>query len=321
MAPAHLLRALPLSTKIAVASLVSVTLALLVVKVYNDDLSTPVPYIQLLPRYAVFYPWVFVTAVFAEVSILGFLVSLALLVVATKYVEKFWGYKEVLKFICLVGSLTNLITVIVVIIINVLRNNVHGMNQPLGGGVLYYIGFLVVLKQVIPEQNVLLFQGLVTFRLKHLPFILLVLGFAWSIFFKSFYPVLPAFIAFIVSYNYLRFFQSFYAESLLPTNSSATAATRNSGIIRGDASDAFLLMEFFPSAFAPALCPIINGIYDVSVLLSIVTPYDDDAIELSNLRVRNMSQQAANMAKRGNSEADRRRQVALQVIEERENQQ
>lgn len=323
MASGQLISSLPLSTKIAVACLVLVSFTLFVIKITQNDASEGnlIPYIQLIPRYAIFYPWVFATAVFAEISFVGFLVSLAVLVVATKYVEKFWGYKEVLKYIFLVGILTNLITVIMVIIINMLRGNVQGMNQPLGGGASYYMGFLIVLKQVIPEHNVVLFQGLVNFRVKHFPFILLVLALVWSIAFKSLYPIFPAMFSFIVSYNYLRFIQSFYADSLLPTVNPASAANANTNIIRGDASDAFQLIEFFPSALKPVLQPAINGVYDVAVLLSLIAPFDEDAIELSNLRVQNMSQQAEVMSNKANTEADRRRQVALQVIEERINQQ
>lgn len=323
MASAQLISSLALSTKLAVACLLSVSFTLLVIKLtlIDADQSFLVPYIQLIPRYAIFYPWVFATAIFAETSIVGFLVSLAVLVVATRYVEKFWGYKEVLKYIFLVGILTNFVTVIVVIIINMLRGNVKGMNQPLGGGASYYMGFLVVLKQVIPEHNVVLFQGLVNFRVKHFPFILLVLAFVWSIVFKSFYPIFPATFSFIVSYNYLRFVQSFYADSLLPTVNPASLGNADTSIIRGDASDAFQLIEFFPSALKPILEPVINGVYDISVLLSLIAPFDEDAIELSNIRVQTMSQQAVDASKKSNSDADRRRQVALQVIEERNNQQ
>lgn len=321
MVPAFLISGFPRSTIISVSCLLIVSILLLAFKVYNNDRAALVPFIQLLPRYAIFYPWVFATAIFAETSLVGFSISLVVLVVSTKYVEKFWGYKEVIKFIFLNGILTNLITVIMVIIINVLGENVHGMNQPLGGGISYYMGFLVVLKQVIPEHNVVLFQGLVNFRVKHFPFILLVFAFTWSVVFQTFYPILPATFAFVVSYNYLRFFQNFYADTLLPTTNPAAGGSRDTSIIRGDASDAFQLVEFFPGVTKPVLVPVINGIYDISVLLSLIAPFDEDAIEQSNLRVQTMNQKVESMSKSSDSEADRRRQVALQVIESRVNQQ
>lgn len=307
----------PISTRIAVTCLVSVSGTILAIRLYNKDMQSLIPFIQLLPKYAILYPWVFAAAIFAEVSFFGFLMSLSVLVVSTKYVEKFWGYKEVTKFIFLVGLLTNLMTVILVIIINLLRENVQGMVQPLGGGISLYVGFLVALKQLIPEHNVVLFQGLVNFRVKYFPFLLLGAASLWSVLMSSFYPVLPAFFAFIVSYNYLRFFQSFYADSLLPTTNPVSAGSRDLNIIRGDASDAFQLVEFFPSAAKPVLEPAVNGIYDLGVLLSLIAPFDEDAVEQGNLRVQTMNQHET---PKPNSESERRRQVALQVIEERINQ-
>ncbi|WPK23219.1 hypothetical protein PUMCH_000447 [Australozyma saopauloensis] len=320
MIRAVLLGLLSRSTQIVVGLLVLISGALVVLKIGLEPGSS-IPYLQLLPKYAIFYPWVFATAIFAEISLLGFITSLSVLILSTKYVEKFWGYKEVLKFIFLVGTVTNFSTVIVVIIINVLRNDVLGMNLPLGGGISYYMGFLVVLKQVIPEHNVVLFKGLVNFRVKHFPFIALVSATLWSVIFKSFYPLLPSFFAFTVSYNYLRFFQSFYADSLLPTTNTATTGSRDLTIIRGDASDAFQFVKFFPEIMRPPLLIVIDRIYDISVLLSLIAPFDDDAIELSNLRLQSMSKQAEKMTQKGTSDADRRRQIALQVIEERANQQ
>lgn len=317
MVPAFLIASVALSTKIAVSSLVSITFILVGFKVYKNDFLALNPYIQLLPRTAVFYPWVFATAIFAETSIVGFFLSFIVLVISTRYVEKFWGYKEVLKFIFLVGVLTNFMTVIGVIIINVLRGDEQGMNSPLGGGISYYVGFLVVLKQVIPEHKISLFNGLFNFRVKQFPFILLMLTLVWSTAFKSFYPMLPATFAFVVSYNYLRFFQAFYADLLLPTTNPNSGASRDSSVIRGDASDAFQLVEFFPSATKSFLTPVINGIYDLCVLLSLISPFNEEAVEQSNLRLQTMK---VSINEPSNSEADRRRQIALQVIEERVNQ-
>lgn len=317
----------PKLTKATVAALLAVSLTIFLIKFYavqqpEEQRSMGdilVPYFQLVPRSAVFYPWVFATAIFAEVSIVAFLVSLVVLYVATSYVEKFWGHREVIKFVVVVGAITNFSTVIVTIVSNIFRGDVLGMDKPLGGGISYYFGFLVVLKQLIPEHNVVLFQGLLNFRVKHLPFLLLLVVCVWSAIGRSLYPAVPSVISFFVSYNYLRFHQSFFTDPLLPVT-TASGDQSHATLIRGDASDAFQLVEFFPAVTKPYLSVVVNGAYEVSVLLGLVTPFNDEVIEQSNLRAQKLTEQV-NQANKliANSVAERRRQVALQVIEDRIN--
>lgn len=313
------------STKFSVISLLVISLFILLIKIYVRQLTGSsslllemiVPQIQLVPRYAIYYPWVFVTSIFAEVSIFSFLSSLVILYVATSYVEKFWGFKEVVKFILVVGAITNLSTVLVTIVSNIFRGDILGMDKPLGGGISYYFGFLVVLKQLIPEHNVVLFQGLVNFRVKHLPFILLLLVSVWSAVTRSLYPFVPSMFSFFVSYNYLRFVQTFFEEPILPVT-NANGDQTDSFVIRGDASDAFQLVEFFPSITKPYLSVVINAIFNGFVLIGVVQPFNDEVIEQSNLRAQMLSEQSSHTNKLiANSVAERRRQVALQVIEDR----
>lgn len=325
MALPTLWRSAAKSTKVVLTALVAVSLTVLLTKLLTrDPLSdTPlraivIPYIQLVPRYAIRYPWVLATSIFAEVSYILFVMSAAVLFVATGYLEKFWGFREVLKFIAVVGCLTNLSTVIVTIVSNIFRGDVKGMEKPLGGGILYFFGFLVVLKQLIPEHNVVLFQGLVNFRVKHLPFVSLAAVIAWLSLTRSLYPALPSVMSFLVLYNYLRFHQLFFSDPLLPITGSAGETSAN--VIHGDASDAFQLVEFFPSVSKPYVGPLINVVYDLSVLLGVVTPFNDDAIEQSNERNHKLLEQVKNATRQiSNLVAERRRQVALQVIEDRAN--
>lgn len=328
---------LPKSTRALLAAIAAVSAIITVVKInkFRYELNNPnnseevkqqlqfhniqIPYLQLIPRYALFYPWVVVTAIFAEISVFSFLVSLVVLYVATKYVEKFWGSREVVKFVVLVGSVTNFLTVLVTIICNLLRDDVSGMDRPLGGGISYYFGFLVVLKQLIPEHNILLFQGLVNFRVKQFPFILLVVVVVWSAVFKSLYPVLPSVWSFLVSYIYLRFYQSFAVDPLLPIT-TVSGDSSNSSVITGDASDTFQLAEFFPPIVKPYLAMVFDRVYDAGVFLGVVTPFNDDNVEQSNLRAIKRQEQVNQVQKSvANSVAERRRQVALQVIEDRLN--
>lgn len=279
-----------------------------------------VPYLQLIPRYAIFYPWVMVTAIFAEISILLFVFSAAILYGGSRYLEKFWRADEVIRFIFPVGAATNLTTVLIFIVCNMVRGDAKAMSSPVGGGMLYYVAFLVVFKQLIPEHNIVLFQGLINFRVKHLTLAVLSVLVLWLAFAsRSLYPAVPAVVSFLVSFTYLRFFQSFLAEPVLPIT-TATGSPSQTSVVRGDASDTFALVEFFPAVTKPYLAPVFNQVYELNVFLGLLKPFDDDTIEQSNLRSQKRLEQANQAHKSvANSVAERRRQVALQVIEDRIN--
>ncbi|CAH6721841.1 transmembrane protein 115 homolog [[Candida] jaroonii] len=318
--PTIRLHNIPNSTRVLVSCLIIIASLIFLIKLGHFRSATTdikfhdiqVPYLQLIPRYTIFYPWVIVTSIFAETTIFSLIVSGTVLTVASKYIERFWGFREVIQFVFINGSITNLSTVLITIVSNIVRKDGVGMDRPLGGGISYYFGFLVVLKQLIPEHNIVLFQGLLNFRVKHLPFICLIIVFLWSIIIsRSLYPVIPSFESFLVSYNYLRFYQSFTSDPLLPINNNET-------IIRGDASDAFKLVEFFPNITKPYLSIVFDKFYEGSVFLGIVTPFNDDSIEQGNIRASKRSEQINQTQKSlANSVAERRRQVALQVIEDR----
>ncbi|MCP8720069.1 MAG: rhomboid family protein [Asgard group archaeon] len=321
---------LPKSSKILLGLLTSISGLLLVLKYesYRSLLAATnepikfhdvrIPFIQLIPRSTIFNPWVLVLAIFAEISIFTFILSATILYVGSKFTERFWGYLEVIKFILIIGTITNLFTIVLAIISNIIREDAKNMDQPLGGGISYYFAFLVVFKQLIPEHNIVLFQGLVNFRVKHVPFALLIIFTLWSIFIsKSMYPAVPSIGSFFVSFFYLRFFQSLSTEPNLPLSSNDAS---NSSVITGDASDTFQLIEFFPNVTKPILTPVFNQVYEVSVLLGIITPFNDESVEQSNLRAQKRQEQVNQNHKNvANSVAERRRQVALQVIEDRIN--
>lgn len=321
---------LPKSSKILLSLLTSISGLLLVLKYesYRSLLAATnepikfhdvrIPFIQLIPRSTIFNPWVLVLAIFAEISIFTFILSATILYVGSKFTERFWGYLEVIKFILIIGTITNLFTIVLAIISNIIREDAKNMDQPLGGGISYYFAFLVVFKQLIPEHNIVLFQGLVNFRVKHVPFALLIIFTLWSIFIsKSMYPAVPSIGSFFVSFFYLRFFQSLSTEPNLPLSSNDAS---NSSVITGDASDTFQLIEFFPNVTKPILTPVFNQVYEVSVLLGIITPFNDESVEQSNLRAQKRQEQVNQNHKNvANSVAERRRQVALQVIEDRIN--
>ena len=338
---------LPKSSKILLGLLTGISILLLVLKYQQfqslqsslDEIKfhdVKISFIQLIPRSTIYNPWVLILSIFAETSIISFIFSFVVLYIGSKFAERFWGnYLEVIKFVIIVGSITNLITVIIAIISNIIRQDGKNMDQPLGGGISYYFGFLVVCKQLIPEHNIVLFQGLINFRVKHVPFALMIFLSLWSIIIsQSLYPAIPSIGSFFVSYFYLRFFQSLNTEPTLPiaTTTTSTTTTTNSGnngssidmqnssIMIGDASDTFQLIDFFPQVTRPILTPIFQHGYDISVFLGIITPFNDEIVEQSNLRAQKRQEQTNQTQKNvAKSVAERRRQVALQVIEDRIN--
>lgn len=333
---------LPKSSKILLGLLTGISILLLVLKYQQfqslqsslDEIKfydVKISFIQLIPRSTIYNPWVLILSIFAEISIISFIFSFVVLYIGSKFAERFWGnYLEVIKFVIIVGSITNLITVIIAIISNIIRQDGKNMDQPLGGGISYYFGFLVVCKQLIPEHNIVLFQGLINFRVKHVPFALIIFLSLWSIIIsQSLYPAIPSIGSFFVSYFYLRFFQSLNTEPTLPiattttTNSGNNGSSidmQNSSIMIGDASDTFQLIDFFPQVTRPILTPIFQHGYDISVFLGIITPFNDEIVEQSNLRAQKRQEQTNQTQKNvAKSVAERRRQVALQVIEDRIN--
>lgn len=314
----------PISTRALCGALCFVLLIIFFVKLsgFQQELATDpsrlltfhdvlVPNFQLIPKSTFTHPWVLVTAIFAEISIFFFLVSFAVLFFASRYFETYWGFQEVIQYVVIVGSVTNLWTVLITIISNIFRSDVLGMNKPLGGGLPYYVAFLVAMKQLIPEHNLVLFQGILLVRVKQLAVIFMVLAFLWSLVTQSLYPFIPYMGAFLTAYLYLRFFQQSTADSILPIGGSS-----DTNVLIGDALDTFALVQFFPAQVRGYLSPVFDAIYEVSVLAGLVSPFNDEDIEQLNLRVQKRQQGQKLVA---NSVAERRRQVALQVIEDRIN--
>lgn len=280
-----------------------------------------VPYLQLIPRYTIKFPWVLITATFAEIKIISFICSTITLEISSGYAERLWGAKEVVKFVLLIGTVTNFITALIAIATNIVRGDAEGMQRPLGGGLSYLSGFLVVLKQIIPEHSIVLFHGMINFRAKHIPFVFLLLMMVWSLIIsRSLYPVVPSWTAFFTAYIYLRFFQSFATDTILPITTATSSSDASGPVLKGDASDTFRLCEFFPVISQPHLSKLFDKIYDLGCILGLISPFDEDSIEQSNLRAQKRGERVSQAQKSvANLVAERRRQVALQMIEGRIN--
>ncbi|GAV28999.1 hypothetical protein PMKS-002478 [Pichia membranifaciens] len=93
---------------------------------------------------------------------------------------------------------------------------------------------------------------------------------------------------------------------------------------RGDPSDTFALVEFFPDLVKPYAKPVFDGIYQLSVLLGLVRPWNDEEVDIGNIRstFRVSGTQGFNISKATSGDPvssdidERRRQVALKVLEQ-----
>lgn len=95
--------------------------------------------------------------------------------------------------------------------------------------------------------------------------------------------------------------------------------------MKGDASDTFSFVAFFPDAMHPALTPICDGIYNTLVQLKLCTPFSNEAIEVGNENAASRSEGGLPNIMNGRggggrrAEAERRRALALKALDQRLN--
>lgn len=307
-----------------------------------------IPSLQLVPSHIVFHPWTLWTSTFVETSPFQFISGLVIVYFGITFLETQWNPKssnddamdeiteylnaqkpvsETLKFTTIVITVSNLSALLVVSLINIMRGTSEFLNNPLQYG--FYIMLLpisVVAKQMIPEANIRVLS-MFKFRSKRMALILLIASLLLSLVKRSMSPFFPALISFLVSWYYLRYIQITPGMNadILPTSSSSNPSIppQSSTTIRGDPSDTFALVEFFPEVMKPTLRPLFDGFYQISVLLGIVRPWNDDDVDIGNLRSNLRFSGAAGASSIKNethtssaSSDERRKQIALKVLEE-----
>ncbi|CDK25443.1 unnamed protein product [Kuraishia capsulata CBS 1993] len=289
--------------------------------------SIAVPMLQLIPGSAMFYPWVLLTSTFVETTLVRYAFALVVLYFGLNYCEKMWNYNdsgmlnqavfsETVIYVTVVAVLTNLTTAITTTVVDVMFLADQELSAPITHGVLSILmAFIVVVKQFSPEHTIKILQGGLTVRVRQIPIMILFMSVVLSLVRRSLSPMLPICNSFYISWMYLRFFQKTTLSNDLITPTTVTQGT----VIRGDASDTFAFIQFFPDFIKPTLKPLCRAIYHTSVLLSVIKPFNDDDIETGNLRaikrINAFTQQDQNVSAR--DIAERRRQVALRVLEER----
>ncbi|ODV95668.1 hypothetical protein PACTADRAFT_34223 [Pachysolen tannophilus NRRL Y-2460] len=315
-----------------------------------------IPSMELIPTSVVYNPWVFLSATYTESNVFQYAAGLFILYYGVRYCEKSWNYNnnnnvnieekpstlfgsETVVYLSITGILTNFTTVLnYIVIASFVQDKSVLLSRPIKHGILSILmSFIVVLKQFSPEHDLKFFKGKIQFRVKQLAFLILTLSALASIVFKSLTPFFPITNNFFIAWYYLRFIQStnLNNEPILPTMTSSSNASGNANgggsnpittaserRIRGDASDTFAFIQFFPDFLKPYLRPVIDFLYKIFSTLGLVHNFNADEVETGNLRaIKRISVLGVGGGNSGNnsanSAAERRRQLALKVLEER----
>jgi len=109
---------------------------------------------------------------------------------------------------------------------------------------------------------------------------------------------------FFTSWIYLRFYKPVFPDldSLQPTS------------LRGDASETFAFVEFFPTSARPAVAAVSNQIFQVLVALRICAPFSSADVSAAARGDHGIQRGAPGSAR---AEAERRRALALKALDQR----
>ncbi|ODV84013.1 hypothetical protein CANARDRAFT_182069, partial [[Candida] arabinofermentans NRRL YB-2248] len=285
-----------------------------------------IPSIQLVPNQSIFNPWTFLSEPFVETNILKYFISIIILYFGITYLERHWNlnnenkiFSETVYFITIISIITNFITVLIkfIIALSTSSSSTTDLSLPVEHGIFSIsMSFIVVLKQLSPEHNIKLLKT-ISIRIRQLPFLILSLTFLLSLIRLSITPIVPIFTNFYITWVYLRYYQLNNIADLLPSTTTTNSTSNSNSLVRGDASDTFAFIQFFPSQLQSYLKPLCRLTYHSSVFLGLFKPFNDDDIESGNLRTIKRLNTINSGGSMTGEIADRRRQVALKVLGDR----
>lgn len=199
-------------------------------------LPPAITYLALIPAKTIPFAWNLITAGYIEQSIFGVVVSTICLLIMGKLLEPVWGSKEFLKFIFIVNFLTSVCVFITTIALYYITRQENYLYMPISGFQGVLSGFLVGIKQIIPDQEL----SVLRLKAKWFPSLVLLLAVAISFFTPESTAYLPTIIfGTYLSWIYLRYLQRKPETKL-----------------RGDPSDDFAFSTFFPEFLRPVIDPI-----------------------------------------------------------------
>ncbi|OBT69695.1 hypothetical protein VE03_00753 [Pseudogymnoascus sp. 23342-1-I1] len=201
-----------------------------------------IPYLTLIPSMSLIYPWTFLTSTFVESNVLSLAISGLTIWHGGRYLERAWTSREFAKFVAMVALVPNVYAFASLVVMYAITGDVTWSLTPITGTTALQTALLTGLSQLLPTHTITLFRGLLSLRLPRLPLLHLVLVTLLAL--LPIYTVAAPLLSlsgFLTAWAHLRFLRL-----PLPDLDSP-------GPLRGDASDAFALAQFFPEAARPAV--------------------------------------------------------------------
>ncbi|KAF9593004.1 hypothetical protein IFM89_019731 [Coptis chinensis] len=185
------------------------------------------------------FAWNLITAGYIEQSLIGMVTSTLGLLFMGRLLEPIWGSREFLKFILVVNFLTSVCVFVTAIALYYITMQETYLYMPLSGFYGVLLGFLVGIKQILPDQEFSIFPQL-KIKTMWMPSLMLLLAIAVSFFSTEAASNLPTLtFGTYMSWIYLRYLQS-----------------KPETALRGDPSDEFAFSTFFPTFLRPLIDPV-----------------------------------------------------------------
>lgn len=274
-------------------------------------------FLALVPQWALFRPWVYFTATFAEQNLVTLLIAGITLFYGGKYLERAWDSREFGKFVLLVTVTPNFVASLLYVLWFAITRDDDTAWTTIQGSVALQAAFLVAFKQLVPEHTVTILKGVVKIRVKHFPSIFLVANTLSGFLLGTDTALVLAWLGFLTSWTYLRFYK---------TQTDLSGASTGGVKIRGDASETFAFAYFWPDVVQPPIAAFADGIYNALVALRICTPFSAEDVESGNEQATargegGLPSLLSPGSRRGGGgkreEAERRRALALKALDQR----
>ncbi|KAL9593361.1 MAG: hypothetical protein Q9179_005925 [Wetmoreana sp. 5 TL-2023] len=274
-------------------------------------------YLALIPQWALFTPWVYFTATYSEQNIVTICIAGATILYGGKYLERAWGSMEFGKFILLLTLLPNFVASLIYVFLFAISRNESLALVVIQGSIALQAAFLVAFKQLVPEHTVTILKGAIKIRVKHFPSIFLAANTLSGIILGTDTALVLAWVGFMTSWTYLRFYK--IQPDLLN-------ASTGSSQLRGDASETFAFAYFWPDAIQPPVAVIADSIYNTLVTFRVCTPFTAEDVQTGNEQATArgegglpsiLNRSGSRHGRNKQEEAERRRALALKALDQR----
>jgi len=197
---------------------------------------------------------------------------------------------------------------------------------PINGLLALSASFLVSLKQLVPEHTVTLASAL-RIRLKHFPALFVLANMLSGPLLGTDTATWLSLFGFLTGWIYLRFFRISDIGSSASAVEEGDAGGDGRRVMKGDPSETFSFVSFFPDFVHPFLAPVCNAVHDFLVQMRLCAPFADQDVESATQSAASRSQGTARGGLPGimqggggrRAEAERRRALALRALDQRLN--